>query len=118
VTDINPSRGWTGFGAIDAARSEHLVEGAGDRHLAESSHPAGTLKLDPDWIRRVEVLWARYLGLRGLIGHTGILPGFQNFMGYRPDKDATIIVLANLTKAPDGAEPADVLLNIFREHIK
>ncbi len=53
-----------------------------------------------------------------LIGHNGAIPGFQSYMGYDPDKGATIIVLANLQAAPNvylGASlPADQLAGIIQ----
>jgi D-alanyl-D-alanine carboxypeptidase len=52
----------------------------------------------------------------GLIGHNGSLPGFQSFMGYIPERGATLIVLANTD--PDGTcgLPADDLaISIAKE---
>ena len=48
----------------------------------------------------------------------GAIAGFQSFMGYQSDKDATVIVLTNLVIAPDGTLPADTLAAIIRDHIQ
>ncbi len=45
----------------------------------------------------------------GFLGHTGILPGFQSTMFYRPQDGATMIVLANIDAASNGSTPADIL---------
>lgn len=47
----------------------------------------------------------------GLLGHSGSIPGFQSAEYYRPADDVTIIVLANLSAAPDGAAPADAIMS-------
>ncbi|MEO8664027.1 MAG: serine hydrolase domain-containing protein [Ignavibacteria bacterium] len=45
----------------------------------------------------------------GAIGHNGGIPGFNSFMGYYPEKDVTIIVLANMQDNKAGIGPADDL---------
>lgn len=37
----------------------------------------------------------------GLIGHNGAVPGFQSFVGYQPESQATVVVLTNLLVAPN-----------------
>ena len=53
----------------------------------------------------------------GFLGHNGQLPGFQSFMGYLPEKGATIVVLTNLFAAPDGSEPADELVKVILKEL-
>jgi len=52
-----------------------------------------------------------------VIGHNGSIPGFQSFMGYVPEKAATIIVLTNLSTAPDGSAPADDLEQVIQQEL-
>jgi hypothetical protein len=49
--------------------------------------------------------------------HNGGLPGFQSFMGYQPQKGATIIVLTNLQTAPDGSGTADDLEKVIQKEL-
>lgn len=44
-----------------------------------------------------------------LLGHNGLILGFQSVQYYNPKEDLSVIVLTNLGKAPDGALPADTL---------
>lgn len=53
----------------------------------------------------------------GVIGHNGAIPGFQSFMGYVPEKKATIIVLTNISDAPDGSLPADALEQVIQKEL-
>jgi hypothetical protein len=53
----------------------------------------------------------------GVIGHNGGLPGFQSFMGYQPQKGATIVVLTNLQTAPDGSGTADELEKVIQKEL-
>jgi D-alanyl-D-alanine carboxypeptidase len=53
----------------------------------------------------------------GFLGHDGAIPGFQSFMGYQPQKGATIVVLTNLDPAPDGAEPASALTSVILKEL-
>jgi D-alanyl-D-alanine carboxypeptidase len=42
--------------------------------------------------------------------HGGELPGFNSFMGYDPDNEATLVMWTNLTLSPDGRTTAQALL--------
>jgi D-alanyl-D-alanine carboxypeptidase len=53
----------------------------------------------------------------GFVGHDGGIPGFQSWMGYQPQQEATIIVLANLDTAPDGSLPADDLAKVIQQEL-
>jgi D-alanyl-D-alanine carboxypeptidase len=53
----------------------------------------------------------------GLIGHNGQLFGYQSWMGYQPQKRATVIVLVNLYQGSDGSEPADQLAKIIQQEL-
>ena len=43
------------------------------------------------------------------IGHNGGIPGFNSFMGYLPEKGASIIVLVNMQDNKEGMGPADFM---------
>jgi D-alanyl-D-alanine carboxypeptidase len=52
----------------------------------------------------------------GFIGHDGQLPGFNSFVGYAPETDATIVVVTNVYSAPDGSQPAnEITKSIIKE---
>jgi D-alanyl-D-alanine carboxypeptidase len=53
----------------------------------------------------------------GVIGHNGQIAGFQSFMGYQPQKGATIVVLTNLYEALDGSKPADELEKVIQKEL-
>jgi D-alanyl-D-alanine carboxypeptidase len=120
VTDVNPSWGWTAGAAISTLH---------DLRIWAKALTTGTL-LSPA-TQRERLSWTptgsaptapKYgLGIMdfgGFIGHNGGIPGFQSWMEYQPDKDATVIVLTNLGTAPDGTTPADALAGIIRDHIQ
>lgn len=46
----------------------------------------------------------------GFVGHDGQIPGYSAFVGYDPKKQASIVVLANSDRSPDGTAPADELM--------
>ncbi|MDD1056759.1 beta-lactamase family protein [Streptomyces cocklensis] len=45
----------------------------------------------------------------GLLGHEGRIRGYSSFIGYDPVKQATVVVLANSDRSPDGTTPASEL---------
>lgn len=57
----------------------------------------------------------------GLIGHNGAVPGFQTFVGYQPEKKATVVVLSNLLLAPNTyfgeALPSDGIARLVQESV-
>lgn len=50
--------------------------------------------------------------LNGWIGHSGDVPGYCSYMGYSPERDATIVVLSNLSNNKDGTSAAERLRDI------
>ena len=44
-----------------------------------------------------------------MFGHTGEIPGFQTFVGYDPDRKATLVVWTNLKASPEGHAPATTI---------
>lgn len=55
------------------------------------------------------------------IGHNGAIPGFQSLVGYSPETEGTIVVLANSEIAPNTpllqALPADNLAKIIHQYV-
>jgi D-alanyl-D-alanine carboxypeptidase len=49
----------------------------------------------------------------GFLGHTGMIPGYNSFVGYDPARCATIVVLVNLNQSPDGEAPAAQLTKLI-----
>lgn len=45
----------------------------------------------------------------GFLGHDGRIPGYSAFVGYDPKRQATVVVLANSDRSPDGTVPATEL---------
>jgi D-alanyl-D-alanine carboxypeptidase len=46
----------------------------------------------------------------GFLGHDGQIPGYSAFVGYDPAKQATVVVMANSDRSPDGTTPAAELM--------
>lgn len=49
----------------------------------------------------------------GVLGHDGNLPGFSTFVGYQPEKKATIIALANLYSDKKCGAPTDEIVKLL-----
>lgn len=112
-TDVNPS--WAGAAGaaistaedsgtyIEALVAGGLLDAASQQQRLDSVRP-----IDPT--ASSSVGYGLALASFGpLFGHTGSVPGFQTFMGHDPERELTVVVLSNLTFAPDGREPSNVL---------
>lgn len=128
VTDFNPSWGWAAGAAISTLH---------DLRIWARALATGTLLNEA--MQKERLTWnpfeqnASYglaiFDVSGFLGHNGALPGFQSFMGYRPDKDATVIVLTNLDQSascappsstggsPNCSEPADALAKVIIKQV-
>jgi D-alanyl-D-alanine carboxypeptidase len=110
VTDWNPSWGWTAGSMISTLHDLQIWAKA-----------LATGRLLSAATQKQRLTWVNGYGLGvadfgGFLGHNGQIPGFESFMGYRPQDGATIIVFTNLDTAPDGSKPADDLAGvIFKE---
>jgi CubicO group peptidase (beta-lactamase class C family) len=110
-TDLNPSWAWAAGAVISTAGDlltyvQRLVEGGLlsddlQRRRMESLRPTG----EPG---SAEYGWA-IAKFGPMYGHDGSLPGFQSFMGHDPVNGNTLVILTNLTAAPDGTETANEL---------
>jgi D-alanyl-D-alanine carboxypeptidase len=128
VTDFNPSWGWAAGAAISTLHDLRIWAKA-----------LATGKLLNEDMQKERLTWspieqnASYglaiFDVSGFLGHNGSLPGFQSFMGYRPDKGATVIVLTNLDQSaycappaspggtPTCTEPADALSKVIIKQV-
>jgi D-alanyl-D-alanine carboxypeptidase len=118
VTDDNPSWAWAAGAAISTvddmriwakadATGELLSPQAQKERLSWVSPP-------PSPEANYGLAIAEFPG--GFIGHDGQLPGFNSFVGYEPQKDATVVVVTNVYSAPDGSQPAnEITKSIIKE---
>jgi D-alanyl-D-alanine carboxypeptidase len=51
-------------------------------------------------------------------GHCGEIPGFNSFMAYIPEKDMTVIVLANMMHNKESFSPADYIARAILKKVK
>lgn len=123
VTSWNPSWGWTAGSAISTLH---------DMKIWAKALATGTLlraaiqKERLTWVTIIGGTWAGHvagygLGIAdfgGVIGHNGSIPGYQSFAGYYPQKDITLVVLANLSQAANGAGPADELEKVIQVQLQ
>jgi D-alanyl-D-alanine carboxypeptidase len=114
ATDWNPSWGWAAGSAISTLH---------DLKIWIRALATGTLLHPATQKERLEEIQSVGYGQGiedlggGLIGHEGNIFGFQSFMGYQPEKSATVIVLANLNMARNGSQPADALAGIIQQEL-
>jgi D-alanyl-D-alanine carboxypeptidase len=121
ATEWNPSWAWTAGSAISRLHDLQIWAKA----LATGRLlSAATQKERLSWVDLGQIWIGKELdyglgvaNFGGFIGHDGELPGFQSFMGYMPQKGATIIVLVNLDVAPDGSPPADALAALIQQEL-
>jgi D-alanyl-D-alanine carboxypeptidase len=118
TTDWDPSSAWVGGSAISTAHDLTIWA----RALATGQLLSSAMyKEQLQWVEvkplRTGAMFAKYgLGIENygnVIGHTGQTPGFQTFMGYMLEKQATIVVLTNLLNTADGSNPANALAQII-----
>ena len=119
VTDANPSWGWAAGAAISTvddlriwakadATGELLSPEAQKERLSWVSPP-------PSPGTNYGLAIAEFPG--SFIGHDGQLPGFNSFVGYEPQKDATVVVATNLYSAPDGSQPANEITKLIIQEL-
>jgi D-alanyl-D-alanine carboxypeptidase len=119
VTDRNFSWAWTAGGAIStlhdlkiwvkALATGQLLSADTQQQRLSSWNNTGLSWLGKPWLYGLGVI-----NYAGFLGHSGVLFGFNSWMGYQPQTGATIIVLAgcspSTTSSPasgnSGAKPA------------
>jgi D-alanyl-D-alanine carboxypeptidase len=113
VTDWNPSWGWTAGSAISTLHDLQIwAKALATGRLLSAATQKQRLSwvtCAPIWLGKPQCYGLAVADYGGFLGHTGTLPGFQSFMGYQPQKGATIIVLVNLNVAAEDSEPPTTL---------
>ena len=115
VTDDNPSWGWAAGGAISTL-NDLIIWAKADATGALLSPEAQKERLT--WVSPPPSPGAQY-GLAiaefpgSFIGHDGQLPGFNSFVRYNPETDATIVVVTSVYSAPDGSQPANEITKLI-----
>ncbi len=108
VTNENPSWTWASGGAISTV-NDLIIWAKADATGALLSPQSQKERLS--WVSPPPSPQVQYgLGVAdfgGFIGHDGQIPGFNSFVGYQAQKDATIVVVTNVYSAPDGSQPAN-----------
>ncbi len=69
------------------------------------------------WLGKPQCYGLGVIDFGGFLGHDGSIPGFTSWIGYQPQKGATIIVLANLNVAADGSAPAIDLAKVIQKEL-
>lgn len=117
VTDMNPSWAWSAGAVISTATDladyvEPLVTGELLDPAVQQQRIDSLTPIDPSDLNSASYGLA-LARLGPMIGHDGQLPGYQSFMGYDPDRGITLIVLTNLTSAPNGSQPANDIAKLI-----
>ena len=117
----------TGYSASWAGSAGNVYSTVDDLLKATKPLAAGTLlneKARKDlhaWVATTEP-GLRYgfclADYRGWQGHFGDVPGFSAFIGYLPERDTTLVVLANLSNNKDGSVPANQLRNVVIKQLE
>ncbi|MEM1423665.1 MAG: serine hydrolase domain-containing protein, partial [Planctomycetota bacterium] len=117
-TDASPSM-WHAAGAMVSTLDDvrrllgAVVEG---ELVSERAHAEQT-----SWRETGYTSGYRYgLGLvnyRGGIGHNGMVPGYQATAAHDPDRDVTVVVLANMYSSPNYEEPANAIYFVVMRHL-
>lgn len=112
LTEVNPSWGWSA-GAVVSTADDMMkwAQALTDGSLLDAEHQ--NLRIDSLQSTSDDPNGAQYgLGLAkfgSLYGHTGELPGFNNFVASDPDTGVAVVIWANLAPLPDGRAPATVI---------
>lgn len=126
VTGLNPSWGWSAGAIISTLADIQLyAKPVATGQLVSKKSQEDRL----DWKTNMVVNSGAWNGgdlkygfaiasFDGAIGHNGGIPGFNSFMGYLPEKDATIIVLVNMQDNKAGIGPADYIARKIIEKLK
>jgi len=115
VTNNNPSWGWAA-GAMISTLDDlyHYAKPLAMGKFLSRKTQAERL----NWVKLKEIQYGFHIGnFGGMIGHTGAISGFQSFIGYLPEQDATVIVMTNLQNIwspnKEGLEPANALAQVI-----
>ena len=114
VTFLNPS--WVsaaGAGVSTATELADWVEAlTGGELLSEELQAQRLASIAPIPGAPDAENWGYGLGiakLHGLLGHNGMIPGYNSYMGTDPARGLTVIIWANVAPTSDGESPVDQL---------
>ena len=125
VTNWNPSWGWTAGSAISTLHDLNIwAKALATGTLLSPAMQRQRLTFVPFTIDGQPLFWLGHrvgygLGIidfAGMIGHAGDLPGYSSFVGYDPQKHATIVVLANNYNA-SGFIDASMLEMVIQQEL-
>ncbi len=121
VTDWNPSGAWTAGSAISTLHDLKIwVKALANGRLLSAATQKERLTwvtCANIWLGKQQCYGLGVIDFGGFIGHDGSIPGFTSWIGYQPQKGATIIVLVNLNVAPDGSAPANDLAKVIQKEL-
>jgi D-alanyl-D-alanine carboxypeptidase len=121
VTDWTPSIGWTAGSMISTLHDLKIWARAlaTGRLLSAATQQErlSWVNLGNHWLGKPFGYGLGVANFGGFVGHNGSIAGFQSWIGYMPQKGATIIVLVNLDEAPDGSSPADNLAKVIQQEL-
>ncbi|MEP7271322.1 MAG: serine hydrolase domain-containing protein [Acidobacteriota bacterium] len=115
ITDWNPSWGWAAGAIVSTLEDVRVYAKAlGTGSLVSAKSQVERQKWanqpgppDPRWKDLPSSYGFAMFSIGGFLGHNGGIPGFQSFMGYNPETEATVLIFCNLQNSPDGVTPAD-----------
>lgn len=126
VTNQNPSWGWSAGAMISTLddlfkyakplASGTLISGKAQNQRLNWGKPL--VAESGAWKDKKVTYGFAIADFDGAIGHNGGIPGFNSFMGYIPEKDATVIVLVNMQYNKEGINPADYIARKIFERLK
>jgi CubicO group peptidase (beta-lactamase class C family) len=124
VTNWNPSWGWTAGSAISTLDDLKIwAKALATGTLLSAAMQRQRLTFVPFSLNGQPLFWLGHrvgygLGIidfASMIGHAGDLPGFSSFVGYDPQKAATIVVLANNYNASGNIDASMLEMVIQKE---
>lgn len=126
VTNLDPSWAWSAGAIISTLGDLQLyAKPLATGQLISAKSQAERLKWSVDtlapsgaWKDENMKYGIAICDFDGALGHNGGIPGFNSFMGYMSDKDATIIVLVNMQENKEGIGPADFIASKIVKKLK
>jgi D-alanyl-D-alanine carboxypeptidase len=120
-TASNPSWGWTAGSVISTADdvatwAEAVVDGRLLSAEMQERRMASYQPVDPSKPEGVAYGYGMMTG-DGFYGHAGLIFGYNSQFLRNPDTDTTVVVLTNLTLAPDGRLPVDPIREAVMGHL-
>ncbi len=120
VTDWNPSLAWTAGSANSTLHDLQIWAKAlatGQLLSAFTQQERLSFVNVGTWLGKPYGYGLGMADFGGFLGHNGQIAGFQCWMGYQPEKRATILVLTNLDTAADGSDPGDDLAKVIQHEL-